>query len=463
MGIKTDETGPAYIASMAAPGLEVAVTPLIGKLQLHIQGYVGNEEFFIMPLEGCDVLLGLPWFYNHKAVLDSFNKTITLAIRGRKIVLDVKLKGESVPLVSASALPRLMKQHISAYLIYVKERDETESSNLSSLDVSRRAFLDEYADCFSEALPVTMPLVSSGKDLNTSGPEWKRKSLVTFALTILTSSQGILIAWSKRAGGYDYSVTSANFMVEVLKCLISVGALLQIWQREGVTEDNRLSMSWDEVKVYPIPAMLYLVKNILQYYIFLFVNAPSYQILKNLNIITTGVLYKIFLKRRLTSIQWAAYALLALGCTTAQLNSSSEHVLQTPFEGWTMAIVVIKKQPSRNINVQNFWLYIFGIVFNAFAIFTQDFDAVMNKGFFYGYTTITVCMITNHALSGIAVSMVMKYADNIVKVYSTSVAMLLTAVISMMLFNFKLTLPFVLGSLVVSIAVFLHSQGKATK
>ncbi|MCO5612907.1 hypothetical protein L7F22_067180 [Adiantum nelumboides] len=110
-----------------------------------------------MPLEGCDVLLGMPWFYNHKAVLDSFNKTVTLEIRGKKIVLDVNLKGESVPLVSTSAIPRLMKQHISAYLIYVKERDETESSNLSSLDVSRRAFLDEYADCFSEALPGQLP------------------------------------------------------------------------------------------------------------------------------------------------------------------------------------------------------------------------------------------------------------------------------------------------------------------
>ncbi|KAH7387480.1 hypothetical protein KP509_16G025000 [Ceratopteris richardii] len=266
-------------------------------------------------------------------------------------------------------------------------------------------------------------------------------------------------------------------MVELLKCIISVGALFQTWRKDGVNEDNRLSMSWDEVKVYPIPAILYLIKNILQYYIFLFVDAPSYQILKNLNIISTGVLYKLFLKRKLTTIQWAAYALLALGCTTAQLNSSSEHVLQTPLEGWAMAIimallsgfagvyteVIIKKRPSRNINVQNFWLYIFGIIFNAFAIFIQDFDAVMEKGFFHGYTAITVCMITNHALSGIAVSMVMKYADNIVKVYSTSVAMLLTAVISMVLFNFQLTLPFVLGSMVVSIAVFLHSHGKATK
>ncbi|MCO5551655.1 hypothetical protein L7F22_005159 [Adiantum nelumboides] len=83
MGIKTDEMGPAYLASMAAPGHEVEVTPLIGKLRLHIQGYGGNKEFFIMPLEGCDVMLGMPWFYNHKAVLDSFNKKITLENRGR--------------------------------------------------------------------------------------------------------------------------------------------------------------------------------------------------------------------------------------------------------------------------------------------------------------------------------------------------------------------------------------------
>lgn len=40
---------------------------------------------------------------------------------------------------------------------------------------------------------------------------------------------------------------------------------------------------------------------------------------------------------------------------------------------------IIKKRPSRNINVQNFWLYIFGMIFNAIAIFIQDFDAVMNK------------------------------------------------------------------------------------
>lgn len=304
--------------------------------------------------------------------------------------------------------------------------------------------------------------------------KWKRKTIVTFALTILTSSQAILIVWSKRAGKYEYSVTTANFMVETLKCALSLAALARIWKTEGVTEDNRLSTTLNEVIVYPIPAFLYLIKNLLQYYIFAYVNAPGYQILKNLNIISTGVLYRIILKRELSEIQWAAFVLLCAGCTTAQLNSNSDRVLETPVQGWIMAIVmallsgfagvyteaIMKKRPSRNINVQNFWLYIFGMIFNAIAIVIQDFDAVANKGFFHGYSLITTLMILNHALSGIAVSMVMKYADNIVKVYSTSVAMLLTAVVSVFLFRFHLSLAFFLGSTVVSVSVYLHSIGK---
>ncbi|KAL6842225.1 hypothetical protein ACP4OV_027873 [Aristida adscensionis] len=303
---------------------------------------------------------------------------------------------------------------------------------------------------------------------------WKLKSVVTLALTLLTSSQAILIVWSKRAGKYEYSVTTANFSVEALKCLLSLAALFRTWKRHGVTDDNRLTTSFDEVSVYPIPAVLYMVKNLLQYYIFAYVDAPAYQILKNLNIISTGVLYRIILKKKLSEIQWAAFVLLCAGCTTAQLNPSSDHVLQTPFQGWMMAIVmallsgfagvyteaIIKKRPSRNINVQNFWLYIFGVLFNLVAICVQDYDAVMNKGFFHGYSFITVLMILNHALSGIAVSMVMKYADNIVKVYSTSVAMLLTAVVSVFLFGFHLSLAFFLGSTVVSVSVYLHSVGK---
>lgn len=46
---------------------------------------------------------------------------------------------------------------------------------------------------------------------------------------------------------------------------------------------------------------------------------------------------------------------------------------------------IIKKRPQRNINVQNFYLYIFGMIFNAIAIVIQDYDAVANKYVIFQY------------------------------------------------------------------------------
>ena len=97
------------------------------------------------------------------------------------------------------------------------------------------------------------------------------------------------------------------------------------------------------------------------------------------------------------------------------------------------------------------------------TIVFYDNHQIMEKGFFAGYTLLTCVMILNHALSGLAVSLVMKYANNITKVYSTSVAMLLTTIISIPLFGFEVTLPFVLGAGVVTVATFLHSQAKNLK
>ena len=312
------------------------------------------------------------------------------------------------------------------------------------------------------------------KTIGAAAQEFTRKTMVVIALTILTSSQGLLIAVSKQGGKFEYSVMSANCMVETTKCVISLLFLMRQWNTIGVTEDNTLVTTLNEIWVFPVPALLYLIKNLMQYVIFLYVDPPSYQVLKNLNIITTGILYRIFLKKKLNSIQWSALILLTLGCTTSQLNTQSDNVLSTPTMGVFLAIVmallsgaagvytemIIKKRPQRSINVQNFYLYSFGIVFNMMAIFMYDNSQVMEKGFFYGYSSITFIMIMNHALSGLAVSMVMKYANNITKVYSTSVAMLLTTLISIPLFGFELSLPFMLGSGVVTVAVFLHSQAK---
>ena len=97
LGIRPEEMGLEGQADLECPGHSVPVTPILGKLRMHIQNYVDTEEFYIMPLEGCDVLLGMPWCHRKHAVLDAFNRKITLIHRDKTLTLDVKLKGESVP------------------------------------------------------------------------------------------------------------------------------------------------------------------------------------------------------------------------------------------------------------------------------------------------------------------------------------------------------------------------------
>ncbi|KAF3975627.1 hypothetical protein CMV_001135 [Castanea mollissima] len=73
--------------------------------------------------------------------------------------------------------------------------------------------------------------------------------IVIIALTLLTSSQSILIVWSKRNGKYNYTIATSNLIVETLKCGLFLLALARIWRSEGFTEDNRLSTTLEEVIV----------------------------------------------------------------------------------------------------------------------------------------------------------------------------------------------------------------------
>jgi solute carrier family 35 (UDP-sugar transporter), member A1/2/3 len=57
-----------------------------------------------------------------------------------------------------------------------------------------------------------------------------------------------------------------------------------------------------------------------------------------------------------------------------------------------------------------------------------------------GYNAVTWLVACNLAFSGLLVSWIMKFADSILKVFSTSMAMLLTMLISVSFFGTSLTL-----------------------
>ncbi|MCO5566283.1 hypothetical protein L7F22_019959 [Adiantum nelumboides] len=154
LGIRVEEMSMMGEAGLACPSHSEPVTPILGKLRLHIQSYVDEEEFHIMLLQDCDVLLGIPWCYRLHAVMDTFHKKIILVHRGKTRILDVKLKGEFVPVVFASAISAVIKNYLFAYLIFAKEVNEVES-NLYKLYKNRLFSLPDEVLYITVALAFT--------------------------------------------------------------------------------------------------------------------------------------------------------------------------------------------------------------------------------------------------------------------------------------------------------------------
>jgi drug/metabolite transporter (DMT)-like permease len=57
----------------------------------------------------------------------------------------------------------------------------------------------------------------------------------------------------------------------------------------------------------------------MQFFFLKYVDPATYQILGNLKIVTTGLLLRLCLQRRLSLLQWMALLLLMVGATTSQV------------------------------------------------------------------------------------------------------------------------------------------------
>ncbi|MCO5560269.1 hypothetical protein L7F22_013880 [Adiantum nelumboides] len=154
--------GDAMKADGAFIGQDVSVTPLIGKLRLHIQGYVDKEEFFISPLKHEDVILGAPWFDHLAASIKFPERKISFKFREKNMYINAQELGSTIPLVNDQDFDKSIKSSIFAYMIFVKdslngvnETKVTESGMQEDLELSN--FLNQFQDVFIDNIPGELP------------------------------------------------------------------------------------------------------------------------------------------------------------------------------------------------------------------------------------------------------------------------------------------------------------------
>ncbi|MCO5595675.1 hypothetical protein L7F22_049720 [Adiantum nelumboides] len=162
LGMQDFEMGDAMKADGAFINQEVSVTPLIGKLRLHIQGYVDKEDFFISPLKHEDVILGAPWFDSLASSIKFPERKIFFKFRKKDMYINAQESGSSIPLVNDQAFDKSIKSFVFAYMIFVNDSsngvDETQvNENGMQVDLELSNFLNRLQDVFIDDIPGELP------------------------------------------------------------------------------------------------------------------------------------------------------------------------------------------------------------------------------------------------------------------------------------------------------------------
>merc|ERR1711924_196213 len=120
---------------------------------------------------------------------------------------------------------------------------------------------------------------------------------------------------------------------------------------------------------------------------------------------------------------------------------------------------LVKDKVQDCIHLQNMQLYFFGIMLNLAALFlkaTTDPDSPIHgrDGFFTGYSIWVWIVIAIGALSGLAVSVTLKYVDNIAVIFAHALAMIVVVVVSAEFFGVALQVSFVFGGMLVMASLY---------
>eukprot|EP00605_Chrysophyceae_sp_TOSAG23-4_P000350 GSChrysophyteH1.ASY1.ANO1.397.1 assembled CDS len=298
--------------------------------------------------------------------------------------------------------------------------------------------------------------------------------MALIALLIQNSGLSIIMRYSLVGfeGTPRYMTSTAVLMSEIMKLIIaSIACFLFDADASFMRFKNvlRVDGNSDWLKL-SVPSVLYTVQNSLQYAAMAELSAPVFQVLYQMKIITTAIFSVIMLSRHITGTQWGAVIALTLGVALVQLSQRGmeDGIGNNSFMGFVYVscscitsgfagvyFEMVLKASKASIWIRNIQLSFIGIFIASLGCIVRDGDQISKEGFFFGYNNLVWGTIACQAAGGLLVAIVVKYADNVIKNFATSLSIIVSAVVSQMLFqDLLVNVSFVVGSATVLGSVY---------
>lgn len=314
--------------------------------------------------------------------------------------------------------------------------------------------------------------------------QMKDKEYIKYVSLVVLTCQNALLSLSMRYArtrpGDMFISSTAVVMTEVSKLFLS---MFLVYYMDRVSVSHCLKSLYYSTLLQPlealricVPSLAYIVQNNLLYVAASNLDAATVQVTYQLKILTTAIFAVCLLRRSLGPHQWLALILLICGIALvqvadvrdqAQLNS----LQQNRFLGFASALSAcvlsgfagiyfekILKGAEVSLWMRNVQLATLSIPLGLVHAFAKDGIAILDHGFFYGYGFFVIYVVLLQAGGGLLVSVVVKYADNILKGFATSFAIILSCIVSIYLFDFVINFKFVLGAALVIVSIFLYGM-----
>lgn len=233
------------------------------------------------------------------------------------------------------------------------------------------------------------------------------------------------------------------------------------------------------------------IQNNLQYVAASNLDAATFQVTYQMKILTTAAFSVLLLRKKLSQNQWLSLFFLAVGVGVVQIQASrssdgvsasdSTALLEMNAMRGFLAVVaacftsglagvyfeMVLKNSQTDLWVRNVQLSLFSLL-PALApiIFTRNASGShAGEGFvsslFHNFGEWAWATVFVQVLGGLVTAMVIKYSDNILKGFATSLSIVISFLASVALFDFKMSITFVIGSLIVLVATWLYNQNCA--
>eukprot|EP00933_Yihiella_yeosuensis_P082957 TRINITY_DN97004_c0_g1_i1.p1 TRINITY_DN97004_c0_g1~~TRINITY_DN97004_c0_g1_i1.p1 ORF type:complete len:354 (-),score=50.93 TRINITY_DN97004_c0_g1_i1:211-1272(-) len=290
----------------------------------------------------------------------------------------------------------------------------------------------------------------------------------------------LLVYSSQRSGEPPYNTTSVVLLTELTKFCIALALYL--------TNDGDIGLlamvvkkSWLLFAKYSVPALLYCFYNNLVYINLTAFDPGTYNVLMQLKIVLTAVIYQILFSKQLNRNKWYAIFLITAGCMVKESNklfAASEDEKKANMLRWLLLLfqlscsvfagvyneALLKDDggPDTGVttNVQNMFMYIQSVFWNAIFLMIDGKlgEAISPSNMSAVFSIRVLAIMAIMSSVGIVTGFFLKHLDSVLKAIAGAVEIVFTMVFAFIFFGTPMDALALAAAVLVGAGVALYSK-----